>query len=134
MLVQDLMVRDVATISPMATLREAMQAMKARRVKSLVVERRDAHDVYGIITYTNILKTIVAEEGDIDLINVYDVCAKPAVTISAQTQVKYAARMMVNMKLRRLLAMEGNDMVGIITMNDIVGSILQMAEIDPSSA
>ncbi|WP_180683018.1 CBS domain-containing protein [Tepidicella baoligensis] len=133
MLVQDLMVRDVATISPMAPLREAMKTMKARRVKSLVVERRDAHDVYGIITYTNILKTIVAEEGDIDLINVYDVCAKPALTISAQAQVKYAARMMVNMRLRRLLAMEGNDMVGIITMNDIVGSILQMAEIDPPS-
>jgi signal-transduction protein with cAMP-binding, CBS, and nucleotidyltransferase domain len=128
MLVQDLMVRDVATISPMATIREAMQAMKTRRVKSLVVQRRDAHDVYGIITYTNILKTIVAEEGDIDLINVYDVCAKPAITISAQADVKHAARMMVNMKLRRLLAMEGNELAGIITMNDIVGSIVQMAE------
>lgn len=132
MLVQDLMVRDVATISPMATIREAMQAMKTRRVKSLVVQRRDAHDVYGIITYTNILKTIVAEEGDIDLINVYDVCAKPAITISAQADVKHAARMMVNMKLRRLLAMEGNELAGIITLNDIVGSIVQMAE--PSSA
>jgi signal-transduction protein with cAMP-binding, CBS, and nucleotidyltransferase domain len=132
MLVQDLMVRDVATISPMATIREAMQAMKTRRVKSLVVQRRDAHDVYGIITYTNILKTIVAEEGDIDLINVYDVCAKPAITISAQADVKHAARMMVNMKLRRLLAVEGNDLAGIITMNDIVGSIVQM--VDPSSA
>lgn len=128
MLVQDLMVRDVATISPMATIREAMQAMKTRRVKSLVVQRRDAHDVYGIITYTNILKTIVAEEGDIDLINVYDVCAKPAITISAQADVKHAARMMVNMKLRRLLAMEGNELAGIITLNDIVGSIVQMAE------
>ena len=132
MLVQDLMVRDVATISPMATIREAMQAMKTRRVKSLVVQRRDAHDVYGIITYTNILKTIVAEEGDIDLINVYDVCAKPAITISAQADVKHAARMMVNMKLRRLLAMEGNELAGIITLNDIVGSIVQM--VDPSSA
>lgn len=90
MLVQDLMVRDVATISPMATIRAAMQVMKNRRVKSLAVERRDAHDVHGIITYTNILKTIVAEEGDIDLINVYDICAKPAITISAQAHVKHA--------------------------------------------
>ena len=128
MLVQDLMVRDVATISPTATIREAMQTMKARRVKSLVVERRDAHDVYGIITYTNILKTIVAEEGDIDLINVYDVCAKPAITISAKADVKYAARQMVNMKLRRLLATEGDDLAGIITMSDIVGTIVQMVD------
>jgi signal-transduction protein with cAMP-binding, CBS, and nucleotidyltransferase domain len=130
MLVQELMVRNVATITPIATLRAAMQAMKARGVKSLVVERRDAHDVYGIITYTNILKTIVAEEGDIDLINVYDVCAKPAITISAQAHVKHAAALMVNMRLRRLLVMEGNELAGILTMNDIVGSILQMADID----
>lgn len=133
MLVQDIMVRKVATISPMATIREAMRAMKAQGVKSLVVERRDAHDVYGIITYTNILKTIVAEEGDIDLVNVYDICAKPAITISAQAHVRHAASLMVNMRLRRLLAMEGNEMAGIVTMNDIVGSILQMADIDPAS-
>lgn len=106
--------------------------MKNRRVKSLVVERRNAHDVYGIITYANILKTIVAEEGDIDLINVCDVCAKTAITISVQSHVKYAARLMVNMKLRRLLAMEGYELAGIITMNDIVGSIVQMA--DPPAA
>lgn len=128
MLVKDLMVSDVATISPTATIREAMQTMKARRVKSLVVERRDANDVYGIITYTNILKTIVAEEGDIDLVNVYDLCAKPAITISAQAHVKYAARQMVNMKLRRLLAMEGDELAGIITMSDIVGTIVQMVD------
>jgi signal-transduction protein with cAMP-binding, CBS, and nucleotidyltransferase domain len=128
MLVKNLMVQNVATISPIATIRQAMQAMKDHKVKSLVVERRDAHDVYGIITYTNILKTIVAEEGDIDLVNVYDICAKPALTISAQTDVKHAARMMVNMNLRRLIVLEGNDMVGIITMNDIVGDIVKLVE------
>jgi signal-transduction protein with cAMP-binding, CBS, and nucleotidyltransferase domain len=128
MLVQDLMVRKVATISPIATIRQAMQAMKDHQVKSLVVLRRDAHDVYGIITYTNILKTIVAEEGDIDLVNVYDICAKPAITIGAQTHIKHAARLMVNMNLRRLIVLEGNEMVGIITMNDIVGDIVKMVE------
>lgn len=129
MLVQDLMIRTVATISPMATVRQAMQTMKDRKVKALVVERRDDHDVYGIITYTHILKTIVAEEGDIDLINVYDICAKPAITISAQADVKHAARLMVNMDLRRLLAIDhGNTMAGIISMNDIVGAILELTE------
>ena len=127
MLVQQLMKRDVATVSPLATIREAMQIMQSRKVKSLVVQRRDAHDVYGIITYTNILKTIVAEDGDIDLVHVYDVCAKPALTISANTHVKHAARMMVNMNVRRLVVLEADDMVGIITMNDIVGDILNLA-------
>jgi len=74
MLVKDIMQTEVVTISPLATLREAMEKMRARKVKSLVVERRDAHDAFGIVTYATILRTISAEEGDIDLINVYDVC------------------------------------------------------------
>jgi predicted transcriptional regulator len=125
MLVNDIMVRDVATVSSFATIADAMRLMKRHGVKSLVVEKRGRHDAYGIITYTAILKTIVAEEGDIDLINVYDVCAKPALTVSRELDVKYAARMMVNMGLQRLLVTDSNQLVGLITMDDIVGSLLE---------
>ncbi|MBW7862135.1 MAG: CBS domain-containing protein [Rhodocyclaceae bacterium] len=133
MLVKDIMVREVVTISPFATIRDAMRVMRSRGVKSLVVDKRHEHDAFGIITYTNILKTIVAEEGDIDLINVYDVCAKPALTISRELDVKHAARLMVNIGIRRLLVTAANELSGIITMNDIVGAILRMAdeEADP---
>lgn len=130
MLVQDLMVRNVVMVPSVATIREAIDLMRQHHVKSLVVDRRDAHDVYGIITYSNILETIVAEEGDIELINVYDVCAKPAITINVHADVKHAARLMVNMRLRRLLAMDGNTLAGIITKSDIVGYILTMAHIE----
>ncbi|ENO74640.1 signal transduction protein, partial [Thauera sp. 27] len=115
MLVKDIMLREVVTVSPFATIREAMRVMKQNKVKSLVVEKRDAHDAYGIITYTNILKTIVAEEGDIDLVNVYDICAKPALTISRELDVKHAARLMVNIGVRRLLVTSSNELAGIVT-------------------
>ncbi|AHE98077.1 CBS domain-containing protein [Thioalkalivibrio paradoxus] len=128
MLVKDIMQTDVVTISPLATLREAMAKMKAHRVKSLIVERRDEHDAYGIITYTTILRTIVAEEGDIDLVNVYDVCTKPALIVPQVMDVKYVARMMVAQNLQRLVVLEHGNLVGLVTMNDIVGEVLAMAE------
>lgn len=128
MLVKDIMLREVVTVSTFATIREAMRVMKQNKVKSLVVEKRDAHDAYGIITYTNILKTIVAEEGDIDLVNVYDICAKPALTISRELDVKHAARLMVNIGVRRLLVTSSNELAGIVTMSDIVGAILKLAD------
>lgn len=128
MLVNDIMVRDVVTVSSFATIHDAMRKMKRHGVKSLVVEKRGEHDAYGIITYTNILKTIVAEEGDIDLINVYDICAKPALTVSRELDVKYAARLMVSMGIRRLLVTASNELIGVITMNDIVGSLVAMVE------
>ena len=130
MLVKDIMARDFATISPFSTIREAMRLMKQRGVKSLVVAKRDEHDAYGLITYTNILKTIIAEEGDIDLINVYDVCAKPALTISRELNIKHAARMMVNMDIHRLLVTASNELVGIVTMTDIVSATLNLTDDD----
>lgn len=128
MLVKDIMQAEVVTISPLATLREAIEKMRARKVKSLVVERRDAHDAFGIITYATILKTISAEEGDIDLINVYDVNRKPMISVPPSMDVKYVAKMMVAQKVQRLLVLDGDGMVGIVTMNDIVSDVLAMAE------
>lgn len=128
MLVKDIMQTDVATISPLANLREAMAKMKANKVKSLVVERRDERDAFGIVTYATILSTIVAEEGDIDLINVYDVCSKPIISVPPSLDVKYVARLMVSQKVQRLLVLDGDDMIGIVTMNDIVSDVLALAE------
>jgi len=128
MLVKDIMVRDVVTISPLATIRQAMRVMKERRVKALAVEKRHPHDAFGLITYNNILKAIVAEEGDIDLLNVYDICAKPALTISRELEVKHAARLMVNFDIRRVLVTADNELVGILTMTDIVGALVDLAD------
>lgn len=128
MLVKDIMVTEVITISPLATIREAMSVMLNKGVKSLVVDKQNEHDAFGMLTYANILKTIVAEEGDIDLLNVYDICSKPALIISKELDIKHAARMMVKMGLQRLLVTSTNDLAGIITMNDLVSAILEMAE------
>lgn len=128
MLVKDLMKTAVVTVSPLATLREAMAIMRANKVKSLVVERRDDNDAYGLISYTGILRTIVAEEGDIDLVNVFDVYSKPALSVPPNMDVKYVARLMAKHRLSRLLVLDGDALAGIITMNDIVGDVLAMAE------
>ncbi len=128
MLVKDIMQTEVITIPPLATLREAMAKMRRHKVKSLVVERRDEHDAYGMITYSAILRTIVSEEGDIDLINVYDVCTKPALIVPQLMEVKYVARMMIAQFQRRVVVLESGQLVGLVTMNDIVGEVLAWAE------
>ena len=128
MLVKDIMQTEVITISPLATVREAMAKMRRHKVKSLVVERRDETDAYGIVTYSSILRTIVSEEGDIDLINVYDICIKPALIVPQTMHVKYVARMMISQFQRRVVVLECGQLIGLVTMNDIVGEVLAMAD------
>ena len=124
-LVKDVMQTNVETISPLASLKEAVAKMKEKKVQSLIVDKQHQHDTYGIITYTSILKAVFAEDGDIDLLNVYDVAVKPAVSISKDVEIKYAAKMMVNFNIKRLLVVDNNQLEGIISMTDIIATLFE---------
>ena len=127
-LVEELMVKDVIKVSCMATLREAMDLMRKHRVKSLVVEKRTDSDAWGIVTYTTILRTVMQEEGDVDLVNVYDLATKPALSVPRQLEVRHAVKMMLDFDVKRLLVASNNELEGILTMNDIVSAILEKVE------
>ncbi len=127
-LVGDMMIRDVVTISCMATLRDAMDKMRDQRVKSLVVEKRHDSDAWGIVTYTTILRTVVQEEGDVDLINVYDIASTPALTVPRQMEVRHAVQLMLDFDLKRVIVSSNNELEGILTMHDIVSAILEKVE------
>lgn len=127
-LVKDVMIRDTINISPFASLRDALSLMKRHEVKSLVVEKQNDHDAYGLITYTNVLKTVIAEDGDIDLLNVYDACAKPVISVGEHLGLRYAASLMSQHRVKRLLVIRDNDLVGFITMDDIMAALLDTIE------
>ncbi len=115
-------------ISAMATVREAIKLMKERKVRSIIVNKRVDAGAYGLVTFKNILQSIVAEDGDIDLLNVYDIAATPAFSVSAKLDVKYAARMMVQNSIKRLLVVDNNELQGILTMTDIIGILMDSVE------
>ena len=130
MLVENVMTPkdNLVIISPMATVREAIQLMKTHKVRSVIVNKRIESGAYGLVTFKNILQSIVAEDGDIDLLNVYDIAASPAISVSAKLDVKYAARMMVRSSIKRLLVIDNNELQGILTMTDIIGILMESVE------
>ncbi|MFK5881102.1 MAG: CBS domain-containing protein [Sulfurospirillum sp.] len=128
-LVKDIMCKgNLAIISPMAPLREALKQMRDRKVKSLIVDKIRPSDAYGILTYKNILFSIIANDEDIDLLRVYDVCTKPAYQISQQLDVKYAVQLMVRGNVKRLLVVDNNEIEGILTMTDVMENYLKDIE------
>ncbi|MEO5780049.1 MULTISPECIES: CBS domain-containing protein [Arthrobacter] len=122
--VKDVMVSDVVTISPYSTLREALSAMKDRQVKSLVVERQHSHDSYGLLTYSELLHSVVAKEGDVDLLNVYDAATIPAITVGGDLSVRQAAALMSRYQLNRLVVVDNNQLIGLLAMNDILARLM----------
>jgi CBS domain-containing protein len=130
MLVENVMTtkEELVIISAMSTVREALSLMKEHKVRSVIVDKNTDDGAYGLVTFKNILQSIVAEDGDIDLLNVYDIASTPAFSVSAKLDVKYAARMMVQNSIKRLLVLDNNELHGILTMTDIIGILMNSVE------
>ena len=130
MLVENVMTKEekLVKVSPMATVRDALKLMKENGVRSVIVEKSSEDGAYGLVTFKNILQSIVAEDGDIDLLNVYDIAAIPAISVSAKLNIKYASQMMVNRSIKRLLILDNNELKGILTMTDIIGVLMERVE------
>ncbi len=127
MLVEEVMTpkERLVIVSPMAPVREALNLMKKHKVKAVIVDKSGEHGAYGLVTFKNVLQSIVAEDGDIDLLNVYDIMNSPSVSVSRKLEMKYAARMMVQNSIKRLLVIDDNELHGILTMTDIIGVLLE---------
>jgi len=128
-IVEDVMTprEKIVMISAYAPMRELLKLMKEKNVKSVIVDRSGPHDAYGIVTYTNILNAIFSEDGDMDLINVYDICTKPLIQVVSQLDIKYAAQLMVRQGVTRLSVTWEGGLVGIVTMTDIVDVLMDEA-------
>lgn len=127
-IVADIMKKDVTTIEAHATLKEAMQLMKKKGLKALIVEKNSDCDAYGIITSTQILKKVLAEDGDIDLFNVYDIYKKPAFFVSSKIHVKHAAKIMMEHNIKRVAVTDNNELVGVLSATDLTEYLMSMVD------
>lgn len=57
----DVMTKDVVTVSPDATVAEAVKLMREKKVSSLVVERRTHDDAWGIMTRKDVVSKVIEE-------------------------------------------------------------------------
>lgn len=128
MLVEEIMKKNVTMVEPYATLKEALKLMKDKGLKSLVVNKTSPSDAYGIITNSQILKEIVAEDGEIELLNVFDVYKKPAFSVSSKIDVKYAARIMIEHNIKRVVVTDNNELKGVLSITDLTEYLLSMVD------
>ena len=127
MLVEDIMTpkEKLVIVDQLASVRKALELMKKHKIKSVIVDKNSPEGAYGLLTFKNILQAIVAQEGDIDLLNVYDIATIPAISVTRKLKMKYVAKMMVQHSIKRVLVVDDNELHGIITMSDIIGVLLE---------
>lgn len=119
--VSDVMTTTIKTIDATATVHEAINTMREAGVSSLVAERRDASDEYGLVVVSDIAKHVVSENRSPERVNVYEIMTKPVLTVPADMNIRYAVRLLVQFGLSRALVVDVNRApVGIATLRDLV--------------
>lgn len=119
--VADVMSRSLRTIGGMATVQDAIDSMREAGVSSLVVERRDETDEYGMVVVSDIATSVIATDRAPERVNVYEVMTKPVLTLPASMSIRYAVRQLVRFRLARAIVEgDGRHPVGIVTLRDMV--------------
>ncbi|MBU0639955.1 MAG: CBS domain-containing protein [Planctomycetes bacterium] len=110
--------RRVLSIAERATVVEAAQLMNAEHVGALVVVQGEK--VVGIFTERDILNRVVARKADPSATLVKDVMTAPVACCSLQTKRSECRAVMRNRRIRHLPVVEGERLVGIISIGDIL--------------
>lgn len=118
LLIKEVMVTDVVTVTPNVNVRKAVSVMNDFEIGCLVVV--EAGRVVGIITERDVLKRVVDKGRNPEEIRVGEVMSKPPITISPDADLETAITLMFKHKIKKLPVVENGKLVGLVTFTDLV--------------
>ena len=114
-IVRDCMRKEVTEVDGTMDVLSALKVMKKVGATSLVVKRRDDQDEYGLLLFSDIAKKVLALDRAPERVNVYEVMAKPVLTVRPDMQIRYCARLFENFGISHAPVVEDDKIVGIVS-------------------
>ncbi len=108
----------VVSLPPSSTIFEAARTMEANKVGSVVVMDQD--NLLGIFTERDLLNRVAAKGVDIQKTTLGEVMSRAVATVSLSDSVQSAFQKMEKTRCRRLPIVDGEKVVGMVTMRDIL--------------
>lgn len=104
----------------MATVEEALNAMKAEQADVVIVKKRHENDAFGIVLLSDIAKKVLAKDRPSQRINVYEIMSKPVIQVDPDMDVRYCARMFDRFGLSNVPVIENGQVIGIVSYSELV--------------
>lgn len=131
--VGQLMTERLETISPSGTAQEAAKKMRDKKVSSLVVTDVEDKPI-GIVTERDLVRQVCTKAINSNDVIVHRIMSSPLATIDANSSVEVAADIMIQNKVRHLLVVDENKVLGIITPSDFTGYLKEKLNLDDVNA
>lgn len=114
-LVRDCMRKDVTEVDGKLDVLSALKTMKKVGATSLIVKRRDENDEIGLLLFSDVAKKVIAKDRAPERVNVYEVMAKPVLSVRPDMEIRYCARLFDNFGISHAPVVEDGKIVGIVS-------------------
>ena len=130
MRVSEIMSRELVTITPDKRVGQALKLMQKHQIRHLPVTEKGR--MVGWITSRDLREVLLASM--LEKITTADVMIKAPISVGADTGVEEAARLIKEHKIGGMPVLEGDRLVGVITMLDLIGAFLTMLSLIRNSS
>lgn len=118
--VRDCMRTDVTEIEGSLDVLSALKIMKKVGDTILIVKRRDEHDEFGMLLFSDVAKHVIAKNRAPERVSVYEIMAKPCVTVRPEMEIRYCARLFENFGISHAPVIEDDKIVGTVSYYRLV--------------
>ncbi len=130
MRVSQIMSTEIVTISPDKRVGQALKLMQKHNIRHLPVLK--GKRMVGWITSRDLREVLLASM--LEKITVGDVMLQAPIAVTPDTRVEEAARLVHDHKIGGMPVMEGERLVGVITMLDLISAFISMLGLLRSSS
>ncbi len=113
--VRDVMRTNVTFVDGNMDVMEAMRIMKRVGATSLIVEKRNERDEYGMLLFSDIAKEVIAKDRAPERVNVYEIMAKPVISVRPDMRIRYCARLFERCGISHAPVIENDKVIGIVS-------------------
>ena len=112
----------VHTIGPAAPVFDAVQVMAQKNIGALLVI--DAEHIVGILTERDYARKVMLMDRSSKLIPVRDIMTSPVMYVGPHHTSQECMALMTEYRLRHLPVLDGDKLVGLISIGDLVKDII----------
>ena len=113
--VRQVMRSDVTLVNGRIDVLEALRTMKKAQATCLIIEKRDERDEFGMVTFSDVAKKVIAADRAPERVHVYEIMSKPVVAVKPEMDIRYCARLFENLGISHAPVVDNEQVVGIVS-------------------
>lgn len=119
MYIHEIMSKNVVKVNHEISALEISKIMVKRGVSSVGIID-NSNKIIGIVTEKDLIREVCSKNILADTLTAAKMMSSPLITISKNSTINDAAKLMVEKKIKHLAIYENNDIIGIVTTSDLI--------------